>query len=240
MAIGDKSALPLAVCNKVPDENGNITLSVEDIAELEASLSNKANVRGYLTQAEFDAISSDDTYTASIGSNITGMPEPDYYNIFHMPLKDTPGYGTQLISNVNHPGELYLRQSATNGVWALPIPIATATPPTWYDAPLEAGWARTADVKYGKDGAGKGYLVGVVNKASAPLSAENILCIPVGYRPQIQWPVSFTASCASGGGAWTTYGYLRTDGYLRFTGGALPSGYPLNQGIAFVAEFPVA
>lgn len=120
------------------------------------------------------------------------------------------------------------------------IKSPTATPPTWYDVPLEAGWAKTADVKYGKDGAGKGYLVGVVNKASVPLASETILRLPEGYRPSIQWPVSFTGPCGVGSGAWATYGYLNMDGYLRFNGGGVPSNYALNQGIAFSIEFPTA
>lgn len=143
------------------------------------------------------------------------------------------------VTNVFVPALNY-RMTSQNGTWSDWVPIATATPPEWHDAPLEAGWAKTADVKYGKDGSGKGYLVGVVNKASVPLSSEAILRLPAGYRPPIQWPVIFTAASSASATAWSTYGYLRPDGYLRFTGGTLPSGYNLNQGIAFVAEFPTA
>lgn len=210
-------------------------------SEVDASLLNKVNVpQAIPANSDLNVCRTAGMYY--VGENgSSALNTPTITSAFSLFIEKNNAWGDgvkQTFTPFTSP-ESYCRVYC-NGTWSKWELAATATQPQWYDLPLEAGWAKTADVKYGKDGAGKGYLVGVVNKASAPLSAENILRLPEGYRPQIQWPVLLTSGSGSGGVPWSTYGYLQSDGYLRFNGGALPSGYSPNQGIAFVAEFPTA
>lgn len=124
----------------------------------------------------------------------------------------------------------YSRDAGWHG-WVLQ---ATATPPTWYEPTLQNGFQKGAVLRYGKDGGGTIFFTGVFSRSTQPLSNEQITQLPAGYRPDRITPFTITS-----GRGWCTYGYIETNGVVKFSAAAM-SGYASDDGLAFNVSFPCA
>ena len=165
---------------------------------IDAALAGKVSNRGYIGTDEFNDVGYNYPYTASIGNGVIGAPEPNFYTVLYLPFQDTPGYATQIVSNVNEPGRLFLRQSTTNGIWEPWIPIATATPPQEIDLPLAEGWYVVSDnSSLILNQFGRIFFDGTIAKSVKLVAGELIFTLPPGYYPKAQkwiWALSLHPS----------------------------------------------
>lgn len=176
---------------------------ISDVAGLESTLSNKANAEWVKGLTQLPTVSGGAILDAIIERMAGGVYCGNFFaiNSPDLPVKETNwGYNIAYFCG-EYPVVIAYRSfgSAINsglfcrmitrqgdgshswhGTWT---PIATATPPQWYDLPLAEGWTAYAQATYGKDQFGRVHIDAEVSKSTALVAGETIATLPVGYRP---------------------------------------------------------
>ena len=117
--------------------------------------------------------------------------------------------------------------------------IATATPPVWYNLAPASGFTDVVMPKYCKDMMGNVYLQGALKKETSIVADETFLILPAGYQPLNLTPFIIAATTGSNNLPAAGYGYVQTNGIVRFSSGGLRN-YFATAGFAFQVVFPVA
>ena len=119
--------------------------------------------------------------------------------------------------------------------------VSKDTSITWHDLELLNGFAKNSIAKYSKDNNGWVQITGAISRSSVPTANEQIVQLPVGFRPSEVIPINFIQACGESGHSWATYGWITPSGSIQMTSLAPPvNDFRPHVGISLVACYKAA
>ena len=152
--------------------------AIEDVADLSATLSNKANAIRVLDSGDISQLVPLKSTGVATTPDVTGVPYAAWW------VGDAVTTGTVFrvdLTNVHYPMKSY-RRTYQNGSWTDWVPIATATPPQELYLPLAEGWTHINDsdpLRYGKCGDGSVQVMGIIIVPPGTVGGQQIATLPL-------------------------------------------------------------